>query len=220
MGIKSIIAHPSRPVKSIYYSFKYCRKNLLSFPITANGNTKIKKEKNANLIVGKRLSLGFFITRIGEIGQIKYDRTIVQLAENSNLMTKGHVTLGPGVRLIAGPNSQVIIGSDTFISANSKIICKESIEIGSHCAISWDVQIMDTDFHSLITEDGLLANTKKIKIGNNVWIGSRATILKGITIGDNAVIAANSVVTKDVPCDTVVGGNPARVLKRNIQWSI
>ena len=54
-----------------------------------------------------------------------------------------------------------------------------------------------------------------VVIGNNVWIGDKATILPGVTIGDGAVVAANAVVTKDVPSYSVVGGNPARIIKKN-----
>lgn len=57
-----------------------------------------------------------------------------------------------------------------------------------------------------------------IHIGNHVWIGARATILKGVTIGDGAVVAAGAVVNKDVPPNTLVGGVPARIIKENISW--
>jgi len=220
MNIKYLFSYPGRPFKSIYYSFIYKREKFLKLPITASWNTKIKAEKGSKLVVGNKLELGFFITRLGEIGQIKYDRTIVQLARNSKLETKGKVSLGPGVRVIAGPNSEVTVGQGTFISSNSTIICRDSIEIGDNCAISWDVQIMDTDFHTIISENVKQENTAKVKVGNKVWIGSKSTILKGVTIGDGAVIGAGSVVTKNVPSNAVVGGNPAKVLKKNVEWEI
>ena len=59
---------------------------------------------------------------------------------------------------------------------------------------------------------------KRISIGNEVWIGNRAMILKGVTIGNGAVIAADSVVTHDVPAYSVVAGNPAKVIKENVVW--
>lgn len=179
--------------------------------------SKIKKSHGAKINVNGVLSLGAMVTRVGEIGQMKYDRTIVQLAKNSKIDVYGHVTLGPGVRIILGEGAMVRIGNGTFLSSNSLVICKESIEIGDHCAISWDVQIMDTDFHTL---SGQRAKTKPIVIGNNVWIGSRVTILKGVTIGDGAVIAAGAVVTKEVPPATLVGGNPAKIIRQNVEWSI
>ena len=57
-----------------------------------------------------------------------------------------------------------------------------------------------------------------IHIGNHVWVGVRAIILKGVTIGDGAIIAAGSVVTRDVPANTLVGGVPAKIIKDNISW--
>ena len=72
-----------------------------------------------------------------------------------------------------------------------------------------------TDFDTLHEAPAIrkLYTKGPVIIGNNVWIGDKATILGGVTIGDGAVIAANSVVTKDVPAYSVVGGNPARVIK-------
>lgn len=77
--------------------------------------------------------------------------------------------------------------------------------------------IRDSDNHT-IHYDGF-EKSKPIIIGNHVWIGMRATILKGVTIGDGAIIAAGAVVTKDVPARCLVAGVPARVIKENIEWS-
>lgn len=207
------------PVKSIFYSILNEPNRFWKLPITSSWNVKIKKESGATLKIDKRLSLGNFPTRLGEIAQKKYDITIVQLSKNSELETKGHVDLGAGVRLMAGQGAKVSIGNGTFISGNSLIVCAKSIEIGENCAISWDVQIMDTDFHKFVdNEKQEKPFIKPIKIGNHVWVGSRVTILKGVQIGDGAVIAAGSVVTKDVPAKCVVGGNPAKVIKENIDW--
>lgn len=76
--------------------------------------------------------------------------------------------------------------------------------------------IRDSDNHSIKKEG--YKKTKPIRIGNHVWIGLRATILKCVTIGDGAVIAAGAVVTKDVPPKSLVGGVPARVISTNVEW--
>lgn len=110
--------------------------------------------------------------------------------------------------------AHISIGDRTYINRRSELKCQESIDIGSDCAISWDVSIMDTDYHSI---DGN-SSSAPIKIGNHVWIGCKCAILKGVSIGNGAVIAAGSVVNKDVAPNTLVGGVPAKVLKEDIEW--
>lgn len=74
---------------------------------------------------------------------------------------------------------------------------------------------MDSDFHDYYIDDKLVENTKEISIGDNVWIGNNVIILKGVNIGDNSIIAAGSIVNKDVSPNTIVGGNPIKILKSN-----
>jgi acetyltransferase-like isoleucine patch superfamily enzyme len=71
---------------------------------------------------------------------------------------------------------------------------------------------MDSDYHDL-NDHSLPGKSSPVKIGDNVWLGARATVLKGVTIGDGAVVAAGALVTRDVPSRTVVAGVPARVIK-------
>ena len=104
--------------------------------------------------------------------------------------------------------------SSGYINYDSKIHCYNEISIGDDAAISENEIIMDSDVHRICGT----ANTAPIVIGNHVWIGMGAIILKGVHIGDNAVIAAGSVVTHDVPSNTVVAGNPAKVIKSNVRW--
>lgn len=211
--------YPSTIIKTIWYSLKYGKKSF-KIPIVASIVTKIKLKKGAEIIQEKdRLVLGFYFTTIGEVGQIKYDKTIIHLNRDSKLILKGQVNLGSGVRVIAGKNAKVTIGSNTAITANSKIFCKNEINIGNNCAISWDVTIMDTDFHSIVENGWEKEKESPVNIGNHVWIGCGAKILKGVTIGDNSVVAANAIVVKDVPPNTIVAGNPAKVIKKNINWN-
>jgi len=220
---KLLIRHPLTIPKTAYYLLRYARfwsKRILKLPIVAVWNSSIKLSKGAELIIGRRLYLGFFKTRIGEISQISFDRTILQLGMNSKLFIDGTVRLGPGTRIITGQNSLIKIGDGTFISGNSKIICMNRVEIGKKCAISWDVQIMDSDFHRIVQGKIAKNPTKPVRIGNHVWIGSRVTILKGVTIGDGSIVAAGSVVTRDVPPYSLVAGNPAKVVKEGVTWLI
>lgn len=98
----------------------------------------------------------------------------------------------------------------------AEIYCDESISIGDNTVIAQNVCIRDTDSHTLIGS----VKSAPVTIGNHVWIGTKAIILKGVTIGDGAVIAAGAVVTHDVPAKCLVAGVPAKVIKRNVEWTI
>lgn len=114
-----------------------------------------------------------------------------------------------GVRFEIGPSGSIHIGNGTYLNRNTLIISEESVTIGSDCRISWDVIIMDSDLHPL---NSATVENKPVVIKNNAWIGCRCIILKGVTVGEGAVIAAGSVVTKDIPPFTIYGGTPARYL--------
>lgn len=106
------------------------------------------------------------------------------------------------------------IGEDFFANFNLTILDEAKVEIGDHAFIGPNVSIF-TACHPL---DAAQRNTgvewaEPVSIGDNVWIGGCATILPEVKIGDNVVIGAGSVVTKDVPSDVVVAGNPARIVK-------
>lgn len=102
-----------------------------------------------------------------------------------------------------------------FINNNTNIACYHGVSIGNGTVISENVLIRDDDGHTIDSRK----NHGRIEIGNNVWIGLNAIILKNVVIGDGAVVAAGSVVTKDVAPATLVGGNPARLIREQISWN-
>lgn len=104
------------------------------------------------------------------------------------------------------------IGEDVFINACCHFQDHGGVTIGDGCQIGHNV-VFATLNHELEPEKRKTTRPAPIVLGKNVWIGSNATILQGVTIGDNAVVAAGAVVTKDVPPNTVVGGVPAKFIK-------
>ena len=106
----------------------------------------------------------------------------------------------------------ITIGKDVFINSGCHFQDQGGIEIGDGALIGHNV-VLATINHDLNPKENRKNHYAAIKIGAHVWIGSNATILPGVTIGDYAVVAAGAVVTRDVPAMTVVGGVPARVLK-------
>jgi acetyltransferase-like isoleucine patch superfamily enzyme len=126
------------------------------------------------------------------------------------VLEPGNCLFYPGVRLEVGRGGYIRIGTGTYLNRNTEVIAWREVSIGRDCRIGWDVLIMDTDQHPL--PDGFLDN-RPVTIGDRVWIGARATILKGVTVGDGAIIAAGAVVTHDVPPGAVVAGPAARIVR-------
>jgi acetyltransferase-like isoleucine patch superfamily enzyme len=141
-----------------------------------------------------------------------------------------HVSVYGGCSFSLGVQGNCTVGDFTLLNG-ALVMAEERIEIGSHCLVSWNVGIADSDFHPLapaqrIVDSHALApyfkdrpprpeiRTAPVIIGDNVWIGMNAVILKGVTIGENSVVAAGAVVTKSVPPNVVVAGNPAVITKQ------
>ena len=105
------------------------------------------------------------------------------------------------------------IGKNVFINSCCRFQDNGGIEIGDKTMIGPNVTIVTVN-HEINPETRINAIPKPVKIGKNVWIGANCTILPGVTIGENSVIGAGSVVTKDVPANIVVAGNPAKLIKK------
>jgi acetyltransferase-like isoleucine patch superfamily enzyme len=141
-----------------------------------------------------------------------------------------HVSCYAGCSFSIGEDGCAVVGDFTLLNG-ALIMAEERIEIGSHCLVSWNVGIADSDFHPLAPAQRLIdakalapfyqdrpprpkLETRPVIIGDNVWIGMHSLILKGVTIGENSVVAAGAIVTKSVPSNCVVAGNPAAVVKK------
>ena len=137
---------------------------------------------------------------------------------NSKTKSNSIGLIQPTILNIATTGSQLIIGNNVGISG-STICASTSVTIGDNVMIGSGCIITDTDAHPIDWRDRMEdrdAHTLKapVVIGNNVFIGTRSIILKGVTIGDRAVIGAGSVVSSDVPADCIVAGNPSKVVKQ------
>jgi len=148
------------------------------------------------------------------------------------LLNKGSISLGKNVSLNSYPdgilnlsgiktyteNAKVTIGDDCIING-TMIYCVDEVIIGKTCMFGPGTKIVDNDSHRIsisIEERRKPPVSKPIIIKDNVWIGMDCLILKGVTIGENAIVAARTIVTKDVLPNTLVGGNPTRVIKNII----
>lgn len=111
--------------------------------------------------------------------------------------------------------SFITIGKNVLFSNNISLISTLEITIGDNCLIGDNLLVMDTDFHGIHPAERRTSSgeSKAVRIGKNVWFGSRVIVQKGVAIGDNSVIASQSVVTRDVPANAIFGGNPAKIIR-------
>ena len=105
------------------------------------------------------------------------------------------------------------VGKYCLITPGVRIIAAESIEIGDACMFAHGAYISDADWHGIYDRSEPVGKTKPIILKDNVWIGDSAIVCKGVTIGENSIIGAGAVVTKNIPANVVAVGNPAKVVK-------
>ncbi len=193
---------------------------------------KYLKKKNYQIKSSLRLHvLRSHSTFVGE-GQSCSPNAFIALSGGS---TKNDVVIHEHCdiygRLVSYHHGKIVMGSWSKIGPGSVVNCVNRVEIGKDTAIANNVLIIDNNTHPLCPSDRRYMRhtphgsderqpwhsaNSPIIIGENVWIGSNSRICKGVTIGDNAIIAANSVVTHNVPANAVAAGNPARIVKENI----
>lgn len=130
---------------------------------------------------------------------------------------------GRGTWMVGFKNStdaELIIGNNVNIGFHNTFTIARSLHIGDHTIIAPDVQIFDNPTHPLSPAARLrnesfdIDEARPVVIGSNVWLGSGAIIMRGVTIGDGAIVAAASIVTRSVPPATLVAGSPARVIRQ------
>lgn len=153
-----------------------------------------------------KIKLSFFNSFRGKIS--------IHLEKNSNLFIgRFLMTQGP-LYIKALSDSKIKIGHNVFFNHNCSITCLDEVLIGNRCNIANNVIIVDHDHK--YDKNGVITgyNCNRVKIGNNVWIGANSVILKGVEIGDGAIVAAGAVVNSNIPPHELWGGVPAVKIKR------
>ena len=205
--------------KTLLFNFKY-------FPLKIARKLPVLLSKNVFLDITEgsielpdKITRGMIKIGFGTVGIFDRKRSRAIWRSAGKVIFKGKCHLGHGSKISVGSNGVLEFGEKFSITAESVIACEENITFGDDCLVSWDCLFMDTDYHSIMI-DGIRKNPNKpVNIGDNVWVCCRSVILKGTEIPRGCVVAAGSLVSGKFSEEScLLGGNPCRVIGRNISW--
>ncbi|MEG2599473.1 MAG: acyltransferase [Muribaculaceae bacterium] len=176
--------------------------------------SKLKGEVILDTIRTGIVKIGF-----GDVGIFdkSHSRTIWQVS--GKVVFNGKANIGHGSKISVHPGGILKFGDKFAISAESSIVCSKHISFGMGCLLSWDILIMDTDLHKIYSDDGRLLNISvPIVVEDYVWIGCRASILKGAIIASGCVIGAGAVITKSCLYQNAIYVGNNKLVKTAIRW--
>lgn len=138
---------------------------------------------------------------------------------DGRLLLSGKAHIGSGSYILVGDKGCLKISDNFEIKANGKLFVTNAVTIGKDCLFSWDITLMDTDWHKIYSSDNnkIINPSKPIIIDDNVWVGCNTTILKGVHIAQNVIIGANSLITKSILESGCISTGD-RILKHGVYW--
>lgn len=207
--------------KSLYFNIVYFGIRGAMLPILISHRTCLKKLRGTILLPDKT-SIACIRIGFGDVPIFDRKRSRTIFYNHGIISFKGKAKIGHGAKIVVKKNGHLTLGNRFNMSAESTIYCSHEIIFGDYNLLSWDVQIIDSDFHE-VYQNGkpkvAINPDAPIITGDSVWFCSRSTVLKGVNIPSNCIISANTNVTRSLQESfCIYGGNPAKVIKSNITW--
>ena len=150
------------------------------------------------------------------------EKSVLNVNYGGKLIFNGDAHIGKGTKIVVHKGAIIELGDNFAVSASSQFNCYKYIKIGKEVQFSWDCLVMDNDTHEIISEDGYVYNAPSdIIIDDKVLVFCRTIILKGTHIPHNTVIGAQSLVSgKNFEQNSLIAGNPAKIIKKIQGWNI
>ena len=201
---------------------------LRSLRLSARWKCRILVERRSRIVVH---GSGRIVAQSGSLLLLGFEAdqrasSAITISDGGTLALDGTVSLLRGTSVIVGPVGQLTLANGLFVNEGSRIVCQHKMDIGADCIIGYGATGSDTDEHEVLDASAAKGRSYRdhekvvgaVSLGDHVWIGSKAIILKGVAIGNDSVVAAGAVVTHDVGAGELVAGVPARPFRRDITW--
>jgi acetyltransferase-like isoleucine patch superfamily enzyme len=193
-------------LRSAWYSLRFRGRVLVG------RGTRVRVHRSASLRLhpGSLLVLG--------LAHDSAPGAVLRMRPRSVFEVRGRVQVMRAATVTVGHGATLTMASGTFVNDGATVVCLQQVDIGLDCAISWGVRLLDTDVHELVRDATAAPRHLPVSIGDRCWIGAGATILKGVRLGPDCVVAAGSVVTRSAAQGQLLGGVPATVLADSVSW--
>lgn len=192
--------------RSLYWSLRFKGRCLVA------RRTKIVTQRTSRVVFGPR---GWLLLGLLNNGP---NRALLDLGRNATLIVNGTVQAWRGAQLMVFAGGTLEIGDKCIFNEDSKVICFKSIRFGDSSGLSWNALAMDSDLHPISIGGSWKEKDAPVVFGDRAFVGAGGMVLKGVHVGAGTIVAAGSVVTKDLPARCLAAGNPARVLCEDIDW--
>lgn len=208
--------------RTLLFNFHYLPfSQAVLLPVILFRGTVLRRMKG-KLVLPEKVRHGMI--KIGRADVAGWEKRGTSLSIDGDLIFEGKATIGSGSVLDVKKGAVLTFGEKFRVTAGASIFCRKKISFGRDCLVSWDTLVMDSDHHTIMdSASGTELNgDAPVTIGDHVWIGCRSTLLKGVSIGDNCVVASGSILTKSFEQErnTIIGGSgkEQRVLRSGIDW--
>lgn len=209
-------------LKTIYFNFRYFPlKTAFKLPVFISANSKILNSKGS-IKINDTIKTGMIELGYGHVGNFDKFNSRFIWDVLGEVIFERNASIGHGCRIRVLNSGKIYFGKNFVTTAETSFISNKKIQIGDDCLFSWEILIMDTDFHSISDENGNITNPdKEIIIGNRVWLGCRTIILKAAVIPDNSIVAAGALIARKLTGEQqVFAGNPAVAIKKAGNWKL
>jgi acetyltransferase-like isoleucine patch superfamily enzyme len=184
----------------------------------------------AEFIFRLKLALRFFFPKkpcavFGNSVSFDFRSEVNNLSNNPEMIKIGDGTRIDGILMVWKKQGEIIIGRNTYIGLGSRVWSAKKITIGNNVQLAHNVNIFDSNIHSLDPSIRLIEylnhyenvnsdlKEQEVIIEDNVWLGTNVVILKGVSVGKNSIVGAGTIITKDIPPNCIVAGNPPKIIR-------